>query len=94
MKRNYTLSLVEKDVEELRDRLQKQGVALSAYMQFIIREAVITAKKIEAEGLVPILSASGLLKSAGTMAEHMESGLIIIEEDGKNAKKKKSRVRK
>jgi adenylyl- and sulfurtransferase ThiI len=85
-KANYTLSLEKEDVEDLREWLKQQGISFSAYMQFIIREAVVTAKKIESQGLTPIMTASGLLKAASKLAEDMEADAIQARKAVKDAK--------
>lgn len=93
-KTNYTLSLEKEDVEDLRAWLKEQGVSFSAYMQFVIREAVVTAKKIESEGMTPIMTASGLLKAASQLAEAMEVEAQAARKAGKDVQKRQRKVKK
>lgn len=88
MKKTYAVNLEKEDVEDLREWLKEQGVTFSAYLQFIIREAVVTAKKIESEGMTPIMTASGLLKAASRLAEDMEAEAQEARKAGRNAKKR------
>lgn len=93
-KANYTLSLEKEDVEDLREWLKVQGVSFSAYMQFIIREAVVTAKNIEADGMTPIMTATGLLKAATKLAEDLESEAQEARKTFKDVKIKKRKIKK
>lgn len=87
-KKVYHVNLNEPETEALRIWLKQQGVTFSAYLQFIIREAVVTAKKIESEGMTPIMTASGLLKAASRLAEDMEFEANEARKAGRNAKKR------
>jgi hypothetical protein len=78
--KNYTVSLIKEDAENLKTWLEPQGITFSSYLQMLISDTMVAVNKFLNEKKTPVVSASGLLEIARQMAKEEE-----------NAKKKKQK---
>jgi hypothetical protein len=72
MKKNYTVSLDEEKVDELKPWLEKQGISFSGYLNILIGENLEALQKFAPKGDKTRLSIFTLLGVAGKMTKELK----------------------
>ncbi len=75
MKKNYTISLDEEKVDELKPWLEKQGISFSGYFNSMMGEYLEALKKFTPKGDKTRLSIFSLLGIAGKMKTELKKEL-------------------
>jgi hypothetical protein len=73
MKKNYTVSLDEEKVDELKGWLEKRHLTFSGYLNSLIEEQMLAVREFAPDGDVKKVTASKLFKLASKMVKNLNA---------------------